>query len=306
MTALLDTMRAGGKAPGTIRNTEVKVGHLARLLGAGLDLRELEPPQGIARIAEYVRERVEEGAMRSTIAIEVSILKMALRVAARSGRYRGDTRVLSVVELRGAHRPRRSWAPPLEARQLIVATPPQWRDHVETYLGTGVRRMELYRIEASDIDRERNLVHVRGTKTERADRWLPMSPRVREILLARAEAHPAGPLFNEWTRAHNDLRAICERASIPRLSVSDLRRTFASLLLSAGVSPSVLKELLGHATTRQIDLVYGHASEESKQAAVMLNPLAGEGSRVSADGPGAGGTSGEKQHARREKKPRDY
>ena len=57
--------------------------------------------------------------------------------------------------------------------------------------------------------------------------------------------------------------------------MSDLRRTFASLMLSAGVSSSVLKELMGHTTTKQIDLVYGHATEEARQSAVAAHPLAG-------------------------------
>lgn len=275
LNALVATMEAGGKRESTIRNTRVKIGHLGRVLGDRLSLRDLEPPKGIALIAGYVRQRVSEEAARSTIAIEVSILKMALRVAAREGFYRGDTRALSVVELRGAHKPRKSWRTREEIAALIAATPPQWREHVETYVGLGVRRMELYRIEASDLDLRGNRVHVRGTKTERADRWLPMTPRVRAILERRAEERPEGRLFPEWTRAHLDLGAICEAAEVPYTTVSDLRRTFASLMLSAGVSASVLKELMGHATTRQIDLVYGHASEEARQSAMSQHPLSG-------------------------------
>lgn len=281
---LVESLRMGGRAPGTIVNTATKARHLVTYFGADLPISSFELPGGVMQVRNYVGERVDQGAARSTIAIDVSVLKMALNLAAREGRFRGNTRGLSIPELRGAHKPRRSWRTTDEARRLIAATPPQWRDHTETYIGLGVRRMELYRIEASDLDLEGNRVHVRGTKTERSDRWLPLSPRMREILSARAEARPEGRLFPEWTRAHNDLRAICERAKLPPTTVSDLRRTFASLMLSAGVSSSVLKELMGHTTTKQIDLVYGHASEEARQSALSVHPLASGSSAVADSG----------------------
>jgi integrase len=294
MSGLYESMRIGGKAPATVRNVESKGGQVLRILGVNRKLSTLEPPQGCEVLSAYVRQRASEEVQkpddegkprytqRSTIASELAILFMALNRAARHGKFRGPVRALAVPELRGAHKPRKSWRTIEESKRLIAETPAQWRDHVEVYIGTGARRMELYRITAADIDAETNRVHIRGTKTEQADRWVPMTPRVREILTRRAEARPTGRLFNEWTRAHLDLAAICERAKVPYTMVSDLRRTFASLLLSAGVSSSVLKELMGHTTTKQIDLVYGHASEEARQGATMRHPLADSGSRAEA------------------------
>lgn len=290
---VVESLRMGGRAPATIRNAATKSRHLIAHFGADKPLSDFEPPAGAMALTEYVAARVAANAARSTVAIEVGVLKMALHMAAREGRFRGNVRALSVPELRGAHKPRKSWRTIEEATRLIAETPPQWREHVIVYIDQGLRRMELYRLEAGDIDKTGNRVHVRGTKTERADRWLPMTPRVRKILLRRAEERPTGRLFNEWTRAHLDLAAICERAEVPYTMVSDLRRTFASLMLSAGVSSSVLKELMGHSTTKQIDLVYGHASEEARQAAVLSHPLA-RGSRAVATGTRNRGTEGTK------------
>ena len=132
-----------------------------------------------------------------SIVIEVNVLKMVLNLAAREGCFRGNTRALSVAELRGVHKPRRQWLIADDAKKLIAETLPQWRDHVETYIGLGVRRMELYRIEAKHLDVKGNCVRVRGTKTELSDRWLPLSPRVKKILIARAKARPEGRLFPE-------------------------------------------------------------------------------------------------------------
>lgn len=276
LDVLVDSMRTGGKAASTIASTKVKGGHAVRILGANLTLDKLQPPQGIARIAAYVAARVEEGAERSTIAVEVSVLKMALRVAARAGAYHGDTSLLTVRELRGAHQPRRTRLSPQHAAAVIAETPPQWREHVEVYVGTGVRRMELYAITAADVNAKKpGFVWIEGTKTQLARRFVPMTPRVREILERRAKETPRGPLFREWKRQHLDLADICKRAEVERCTTSDLRRTFASMLLSAGVSASVLKEIMGHSTTKQIDLVYGIASDDAKLAAVALHPTAG-------------------------------
>lgn len=278
LSMLVESMTVSGKADGTIRNTRAKAGHLMRILGRNLALDAFLPPKGVALIAGYVAKRVGpgEGAMRSTIAVEVSVLKMALRVAARAGAFSGDTSLLTIRELRNAHKPRRRWLTPAQAEAVIAETPPQWREHVEVYIGTGVRRMELYAITASDVDLVSGFVRVRGTKTDLARRLVPMAPRVRAILERRAKETPTGPLFREWKRQHLDLADICKRAEVERCTTSDLRRTFASMLLSKGVSASVLKELLGHSTTKQIDLVYGHVSPEAKLAAVALHPTAGE------------------------------
>jgi integrase len=277
--ALDKSQRARELAPGSLRSAAQHAGHLVRLLGADRDIATFMPPLGLEVLRGYVAARVAEGTKRSTAAAEISTLKQALRTMAREGRWPGDTRLLVIDELRKAHRPRKTRHTPEQAARMLAKIPPQWREHAETYLQTGVRRMELYTLTASDVDRAGNRVHVRGTKTELADRWIPMTARVRAILTARAKAHPTGPLFNEWTRALPDLAAACVLAKVPKVTVTDLRRTFASSLLSAGVSASVLKEILGHSTTKQIDITYGHASDDAKQAAVDRLP----GSRAVAD-----------------------
>lgn len=92
LSLLMEALMVGGKASGTIKNVAVKAGHIVRLLGGGRQLSTLEPPAGGDVLSEYVKERVAEGAKRSTIAIEVSVLKMALGKAARKGVFRGNIR----------------------------------------------------------------------------------------------------------------------------------------------------------------------------------------------------------------------
>lgn len=267
--ALYESLRRGNRKPATVKAAIQRGGHVLRVLGPRLDIaalgagKEREP-----MLSGYVGVRLDEGAKRSTIAAEVGTLKQALVRAARSGLWRGVARDLMPVELRGAHVPRTTWHTPEQSTRMLKQIPPQWREHAETYLDTGVRRMELYTVEASSIDLAGNRVYVNGTKTKKSARWLPMTRRVRGILVRRAKLHPTGPLFREWTHVLPDLAAACVRAKVPTVTVTDLRRSFASALLNRGVTSTVLKELLGHTTTKQIDLVYGHIGDEAKQDAV--------------------------------------
>lgn len=262
---LLAFLATSGKAPLTIANNRAKSGHLVRVLGADLDIAGLAPPDGTQRLSAYVGQRVSEGAQRSTISAEVDVLKSMLRCSARAGLWRWDTRLLRVMELDGAKKPRKRWALPGVLASFVAAIPPQWRDYVEAWAGTGMRKAELYRMTPARLDFAGGRIHVPGTKTEGADRWIHMTPRVRQIMRRRAKL---SPMFKPWSAVTRDTKLACERAQVPYFSPSDLRRTFASIAISSGVSASVLKELLGHRTTKQIDRVYGHASDEAKRDAV--------------------------------------
>lgn len=271
--SLLEARRVGDSKPGTLRVMTLRSGHVLRILGQGLDIAKLAPANGGENLVRtYIAARVAETAKRSTVFAEVGTLKQALTNAARAGLWKGVTRDFKFAELAGANVPRSSWLLPEQVRRLTPEVLPQWRDHFETYLHTGVRRMELYAITADFLDLEGNRVFIDGTKTKKAKRWLPLTERARAILERRAAEHPTGPLFNEWTNALHTLKTACERAKVPRCTVTNLRRTFASALLNAGVTSSVLKELLGHTTTKQIDLVYGQISDAAKQSAVALLP----------------------------------
>lgn len=56
------------------------------------------------------------------------------------------------------------------------------------------------------------------------------------------------------------------------VSPNDLRRTFASWLKQAGVDSMVVAKLLGHTTSRMVEMVYGHLNDATTSAAITKLP----------------------------------
>ncbi len=58
--------------------------------------------------------------------------------------------------------------------------------------------------------------------------------------------------------AHRSFKPLLKRAELPNIRFHDLRHTCATLLLSKGVHPKFVQELLGHATIAITLDTYGH------------------------------------------------
>jgi integrase len=83
---------------------------------------------------------------------------------------------------------------------------------------------------------------------------------------------PAGEPLNPAT-VSRELRAILERAQLPRIRFHDLRHANASLMLTAHVPMEMLSKLLGHSNPTTTRNIYAH----------VLRPLREEAKRAQAD-----------------------
>ena len=80
-------------------------------------------------------------------------------------------------------------------------------------------------------------------------------------------ADPDGGYFKQstfMTKYHRFLKTY----GVKDIRFHDLRHTFASLLLEAGVSMKVVQELLGHSTITTTMDIYAHISDEMKTGAI--------------------------------------
>ena len=57
-----------------------------------------------------------------------------------------------------------------------------------------------------------------------------------------------GTPLNRHNLCQRSFRPLLERAGVPKIRFHDLRHTCATLLLTRGVHPKIVQELLGHST----------------------------------------------------------
>src|ERR1043165_2504621 len=144
-------------------------------------------------------------------------------------------------------------------------------------LGTGMRRGELLNLSWRHVDFLRRVIHVVNTKTAR-DRIIPMSQRVREVLLDQRQTQEGDLVFASRRIAKGgadeglvDVKkgfvAACIDAGIADFHFHDLRHTFATRLGDAGCNVTTIARLLGHSNV-QMSMRYTHASDDTLRNAV--------------------------------------
>jgi hypothetical protein len=78
-----------------------------------------------------------------------------------------------------------------------------------------------------------------------------------------------------YNKAQTEAAAAAKRPALaPMRSITpnDLRRTFASWLKQAGVDSMVVAKMLGHTTSRMVEMVYGHLNDATTIAAIAKLP----------------------------------
>lgn len=125
---------------------------------------------------------------------------------------------------------------------------------------TGCRLNEANGVTWADVDFKRGVLHVAGTKTDAADREVPMIPAARELLekiLARRKKTASHAVEGEpqvdpsakvlaVSEAAKSLTRACAAVGSPRLTHHDLRDAFATQAIEAGVDIPTVAHWLGH------------------------------------------------------------
>lgn len=147
---------------------------------------------------------------------------------------------------------------------------------VRLALQTGLRRGELFNLRWRDVDLRRAVLTVRGDGTKSGHtRHVPLNATaIKALETWKGETTPAGDalLFpGEDGKPLADIKkgwgALVTAAALTDFRFHDLRHTFASKLVMAGVDLNTVRELLGHADIK-MTLRYAHLAPEAKAAAV--------------------------------------
>jgi integrase len=178
-----------------------------------------------------------------------------------------------------------------EARRVLAAIEEprwaEWRPPWRTALLSGLRLGELRGLRRQDVelapeDAQGGWLRVRQQWTRdagkdvlskpkgRKTRDVPITPPLartlrahltewqHELVFGDAEGRP----FSDW-RCRRALRELMRELGIGAVVMHELRHSFASLALAAGIPLSYVSWILGHSDTRITHATYGHFMERA-------------------------------------------
>lgn len=289
----------------TLESYTQKGHNLMRVIG-DVELSTLTRDTALA----YAATRLREGVSHSTIHKEFVVLRGALADAAERKVWIGSPQAI-VPKIKVSYTPRKRWLTPVQAAHLIDEVSlgrkgseprsgkstfkrPQmlWRKlWVALAALSGLRLSEIEKLCWSHVSLTTRSIEVPGTKTPGSMRTVPMAASLAEMLrAAKGKSLPSDRIVRPWTNVRRDLplamarinrrrasEAVRKRRPVPepwptRVSPNDLRRTFASWLKQQGTDSLVVAKLLGHSSTRMVELVYGHLSDRNLTDAIASLP----------------------------------
>jgi integrase len=232
-----------------------------------------------AAIETYKAKKLREKFSAKSINNHLAVLGKLLNLAAEMGEVEHVARVKGLrVEKSGFN-----FLDFEEAERFLGAAEPEWLALLLVALRTGLRVGELLALKWEDVDLKVGRLIVRRTLWN-GQEGSPKSGRAREVplgdevlhalkehrhLRARVFCHEDGAPFT-----HSELKDVvprtCRKAGLAkRLTMHDLRHTFASHLTMRGVTPVAVKELLGHADLTTT-MRYAHLAPSITRDAVQL------------------------------------
>lgn len=182
--------------------------------------------------------------------------------------------------------PRKTWTPEQASKFLAHVRDDDLYCAYRLAITTGMRRGEIVGLRWQDVDLEaarlsvtRALIVVEGyrveesePKTARGRRNIALDQTTVEVLRGRWIAVPGERVFPD---VHPDVLSSAferhvKRAGLPRISFHDLRHTYATMALQAGIHPKVVSERLGHASVAFTLDTYSHAVPALQESAASL------------------------------------
>ncbi len=121
---------------------------------------------------------------------------------------------------------------------------------------TGMRNSEIENIQPEDIKTEQGVdyIHVRGSKTVNAERYIPIHRKLKEFgvveyIKSGGEIYTSQSITQRFNRLMQSLNISKEDSKGLPLSFYSFRHNFASSLASGGVSELHIEWLMGHSHT---------------------------------------------------------
>ena len=240
-------------------------------------------------IEQFQTERLQKGHKPATVNRHIATLKHMFTKATDWNMVEEETlkRVRKVKLLEENNR-RLRYLNKDECKKLIDACKPHLKPIVITALNTGMRKEEILSLQwEKNIDLKNGFILLDVTKNGER-REIPINATLHEVLsgivrridipyvfyVARKKKETenqteVSKLSQRYGNIHRSFQSACTKAKIRDFHFHDLRHTFASQLVMAGVDITTVKELLGHKTLT-MSLRYAHLAPSHKVKAVDI------------------------------------
>ncbi len=225
-------------------------------------------------ISEYKAKRRDEGASPRTINYELALMSHAFNLAIKEWEWLKDNPV-SKVSKEKVNNMRERWLT-LEEEEKLLNTSPKWLQELIIFsLETGLRQGEILNLQWPQVDLFRKTITILEQKNRGKD-TIPLNERALEVLKAKAKVRHIKTNYvfhnNNGNRigVGNLLRAFylaTKRANLKGFRWHDLRHTFATRLVQAGVDLYSVQKL-GRWKNIQMVMRYAHHHPESLRAGV--------------------------------------
>lgn len=202
---------------------------------------------------------------RDTANRTLTILKAALNWARDQQLVADDTAWRLTKPYRGTTSARVRFLDAAGQKALLGKCEGALHDLVAAALVTGARFSELARLRVSDFDTANASVFIAESKSGKP-RHVPLPPggaklfsklvegkKPNGLLLGQQTGEPWGPAT--YRRAFGEA---VQAAGLEHITFHELRHTYASTMVRAGVLMKIVAEALGHADTRMVEKHYGH------------------------------------------------
>lgn len=249
--------------------------HLKSFFGNRI-LKEVTP----SSIVDYKANRRKEGMAPATLARELCLLKRAFNLAVKEWEWCKDNPVSKISGERFNNQIDR-WLSHKEEERLLTACPGWLKGIIIFALNTGMRQGEILDLEWPHVDLFRKTITIMRSKNGER-RTLPLNQSALEVLKSRAKVrHIKGNhvfVSQSGTRIiqRNLLRAFypaMETAKIENFRFHDLRHTFATRLVQAGVDLYTVSKLLGHKDVRMTQRYAHHCPESLRGGVEVLDKI---------------------------------
>jgi integrase len=247
-----------------------------RAFFGGRTLAEITPKL----IVEYKNRRYAAGLKPASINRELATLKKAFNLAVKEWEWCRDNPV-SRVSMEQEHNQRDRWLSTEEETRLLRGCSPWLLDLVIFALHTGMRMGEILALTWRGVDFTRRTVMVfRSKNGER--RTIPLNQTVMDVLRQKAKIRSletelvfCSQAFTPMESGHlrRAFRLALGKARIDDFHFHDLRHTFATRLVQAGVDLYKVQRLLGHKSPVMTQRYAHHYPESLRDGVRILDPV---------------------------------